>query len=375
MADEAKRGARKRPSVGCGSIVAGLAACVLLEAWLSEHDIRSPSLPWLFVLVLAVLGLPFLVHEAGHVIAGLLVGFRCHVVSVPPLRIYRSATGWRIGIARNLRVAYAMCFPADGRNLRKRLLLYIAAGPVISLLSGVAAFLCAAHSRGLVPEWFRSALLAYSGLAMFMGIRNFLPVASRLLVSDGIRMRILWRDCPAAERSCSLFLLFGATMRGVRPKDLDPELMRIASSIPDESLEDLSAASHCYNCAVDSGRIEEAAAILTGIVERRRQLPDERRPIWLCEAAWFEAAFRKDAAAARKWMEHPENRPSRASAGARLKAQAASAALEGRFEDAEKLAQQALRELDRNPDLGVAKSIRETLARVTARPPAPETPS
>jgi hypothetical protein len=51
---------------------------------------------------------------------------------------------------------------------------------------------------------------------------------------------------------------------------------------------------------------------------------------------------------------------------------AAIAALEGRFEEAEKLARQALRELDRSPDLGVAKSIRETLVRVTARPPGGE---
>ena len=164
-------------------------------------------------------------------------------------------------------------------------------------------------------------------------------------------------------------------MRGVRPKDLDPEPMRIASSIPDGSIEDLSAASYQYSWAVDSGRIEEAAALLPGLVEGRRQLPDERRPIWLCEVAWFEAAFRKDAAAARKWMEHPENRLSRASAGARLKAQAAIAALEGRFDEAEKLARLALRELDRSPDLGVAKSIRETLARVTAGPPDPGTPA
>jgi hypothetical protein len=210
---------------------------------------------------------------------------------------------------------------------------------------------------------------------MFMGIRGFLPIAGSLFLSDGVRMRMLWRDTPAAARSCSLFSLAGATMRGVRPKDLDPELMRIASSIPDGSLDDLSAASHCYNCAVDSGRIGEASALLQGIVERRQQLQGPSLPGWLCEAAWFEAAFRQDAAAARKWMEHPENRLSRASAGARLKAQAAIAALEGRFDEAQKLAQQALRELDRGPDLGIVKSIRETLARVTARPPDPEAPA
>ncbi len=375
MSSEQKQGAETRSSVGCGSIVAGLAACVLLDAWLSEHDIQSPSLPWLFVLVLAVFRLPSLAHEAGHVIAGLLVGFRCHEVSVPPLRAYRSAAGWRIGVAHFMRGAYAKCYPTGGRNLRKRLLLHVVGGPIISLLSGVAAVVCAAHSRGLVPEWFRSALLAYSLLAMFMGIRGFLPIAGSLFLSDGVRMRLLWRDTPAAARSCSLFLLAGATMRGVRPKDLDPELMRVASSIPDGSLDDLSAAGYRYSWAVDSGRIEEAAAILTRIVERRQQLHGPSQPGWLCEAAWFEAAFRKDAAAARKWMENPENRVSRASAGARLKAQAAIAALEGRFEEAQKLARQVLRELDRSPNLGVAKSIRETLARVTARPMDPEAPA
>lgn len=259
-----------------------------------------------------------------------------------------------------------------GRNLRKRLLLYIGAGPLTSLLSGVAAAVCAAYSQGLAPVWFRCALVAYSGFSMFMGILSSLPVAGGSWLSDGVRMRMLWRDTPAAARSCCLFLLIGATMRGMRPKDLDPELMRVASSISDGSIEDLSAASHRYNWAVDSGRIEEARALLAWILERRQHLPEPSRPVWLCEAAWFEAAFRQDAAAARTWMEHPENRISRASAGARLKAQAAIAALEGRFEEAQELARQALRELERSPNIGIVDSNREALARVTARPRHPE---
>jgi hypothetical protein len=371
VADEPKQGAKKLSSVGCGSVLAVMAASVAFGLWLSLSGIHLPSPLRLFVLMLAAFTLALPVHEAGHVIAGLLVGFRCYEASVPPLRIYRSAGGWRIGVAHTMRGAYAACYFAGGRNLRKRLLLYSAGGCLISLLSGMAAGVCAALSKGLAPEWFRCALIVYAGVSMLMGILASLPVAGGSWPSDGVRMRLLWRDGPAAARSCSLDSLTGATMRGVRPKDLDPELLRIASSLPDGSIEDLSAARHCYNCAVDSGRIEEAGELLAEIVEGRQQLPDERRPVWLCEAAWFEAAFRQDAAAARKWMEHPENRVSRASAGARLKAQAAIAALEGRFGEAEKLAQQALRELDRGPDLGMVRSIRETLVRVTARPPDP----
>jgi hypothetical protein len=222
---------------------------------------------------------------------------------------------------------------------------------------------------GTLPlDWLGCAVLFFSLFSLYAGIAVFLPIQGKYLPNDGVRIRMLLRAGPEADRWCGLALLSAASAQGARPRELDPDLILRVTSISDESIDALYAARFHYNWALDSGHTAEAAEVLCRIVENRKQLAEPLRPVWLCEAAWFEAVIRKDSAAAQKWMDNPENRKTRFSAASRWKAQAAIAALEGRFEEAESAAREALKELDRSPDLGVVKAIRETLARITARP-------
>jgi hypothetical protein len=309
-----------------------------------------------------------LVHEAGHVVAGALAGFRCVQVSILFLSFTRGIAGWTLEISREpLESASAVCYPTHGRDLRRRLLIMVAGGPLVSLLSGTVAVLWLTRTATFPLGWLGCAILFFALFSLFIGTAGFLSIKGKHLPSDGARIRMLLRAGPEADRWCGLALLGAASAQGARPRELDPELILRVTSVSDESLDALSAVRFHYNWALDSGRTAEAAEVLCRIVENRQKWPEPLRPVWLCEAAWFEAAFRKDVAAAQKWRDHPENRKTRLSAGARWKAEAAIAALEGRFEEADSAAREALKELDRSPDLGVVKAIRESLARITTR--------
>jgi hypothetical protein len=244
-----------------------------------------------------------------------------------------------------------------------------AGGPLASLLAGTAAALWAWRIERASSQWLFWLVFLFSVLSLAAGLVGLLPLRGKHFPSDGLRIRMLLRSGPQAERWSNLALLAGASMEGTRPRDLDPELIRQVTTIQDESPDAFAATAFAYNWAVDSGRLDEAAGLLRRTLEERQRRPEPARAVWLCEAAWFEAVFRQDLCGAKHWMEHPENRESRFSAGARWKAQAAIAALEGRFDEAESAARNALKELEHSPDQGVVKAIRETLARITARPP------
>lgn len=369
MTDQPKDQPLKRKTGSWKGELLGVLLGLVLGMLLIKFRDLLPLVPFVLACVWACWILGALVHEAGHVVAGALAGFRCVQVSIWRLSISRGFAGWTFEVSREqLASAFAACYPTHGRDLRRRLLVMVAGGPLVSLLSGMGAVLWLTRTATLPLDWLGCAVLFFSLFSLYAGIAVFLPIKGKYLPTDGTRIRMLWRDGPEADRWCGLSLLGAASIQGARPRELDPELIFRVTNVSDESLDALHAADFHYNWALDSGRTAEAAEILCRIVENRQQWPEPLRPLWLCEAAWFEAVFRKDLAAAQQWMDHPENRKNRLSAGARWKAQAAIAALEGRFEEAESAAREALKELDRSYDVGVVTALRESLARITTRP-------
>jgi hypothetical protein len=121
-----------------------------------------------------------------------------------------------------------------------------------------------------------------------------------------------------------------------------------------------------FNWLLDRGVIEEASEVLAKIVQL--ELPDTYRAAWWLEAAWFEARFRNDAIAARRWMEAV---PSRYKTGVErcsvYKAEAAVALLEERWDDFATALGRALHTCDKIADLGIANATREDLHKLEAK--------
>ncbi len=325
-----------------------------------------PELSLGFVLRLAIAFLLSVgVHEAGHVIGGALAGFRILAVAIKPVRVYRSDMGWRLGWMRRTNlIGFYVPDPVSADNLEKRMYFMVAAGPATSALASVACVISA--NLADFPPWMISQLNLLALWSLFFAAVSLLPSRKRggqIGMSDGQRLRILLRGGEDAVRFCSLALLGAASMGGVRPRDWNPKLIERLGSLGDESHDGISAQSYRYTWLLDTGQTEQASEALSWIMART--LPEEVRPIFWLEAGWFQAKFRNDPVAARRWMESVQRRRNTPEEECSYwKFEATLALVEKRWADADEAARKGLRQCPRLANAGVAAAIRGEFERV-----------
>lgn len=299
-------------------------------------------------------------HEAGHAIVAVQQGFRLLTYAIWPLAFERRAGSWRVRWIGRVRAAgFVAADPVSGENLRRRLMLLVAGGPMASALTAVVAALLALLLRASWPHWAVNELelLAFwSGTSLLTGL---IPFSSRFATNDGARLWMLWKGNEAADRFGCMLLLSSASRSGVRPRELNGEIIARLPGPADGSIDWITASLFRYNWFVDTDRLPEAHAALISILER--DLPPAAREILLLQAASFEARFHHDLEAAQRWMKAAKI-SGRRDDGYRttlLRAQAGIAFLEGKFDEAEKLAHESLRHCARLDDRGAMIVIRE----------------
>lgn len=147
-----------------------------------------------------VLGI--LVHELGHVAGGKLAGFRFLLLLVGPFKLQRTPEGLRLGLnfSASLAGGLACLLPEDDRNLTRRMAVFIAGGPVASLLLGLVAGLGGWAWYGtftpLAPPSY-GALLGSLGLVITGAISlalfavSALPATASGFATDGRRLVML----------------------------------------------------------------------------------------------------------------------------------------------------------------------------------------
>jgi Zn-dependent protease len=257
-----------------------------------------------FVLVayLPCLALAVIAHEIGHLMAGWMVGFRFSSITIGPIAL-------RVEYGR-LRVGFRRVLPAGGyagmhidriRQLRRRLLRFIAGGPLANLLTAVLAASRLAYSpprsialaASIELFWMMSALLA---------IINLLPLGIGMLYTDGARMLMLRSSLPKARRWISLTAIGNQGQNGIRSKFWKRTWVNAAARVGDKSIDDFAANWVAYAAANDRKDAPIAAAHLERCLDLANLLGPSLRDLVALEAAVFSAWFREDAATAQKWF-------------------------------------------------------------------------
>lgn len=237
----------------------------------------------------AWIGAVFL-HEAGHLIAGILAGETITGFAVWPLALNRTAAGWRISFGPPGFGGYvrAHCHAEDSR--RRRILL-ISGGPAASL---TACCVCFAIARGgghpllMCLGGISGALLAFSFASGRPG--GPLPDFDQLstLIENGADARFLM----AVDRMIS------ESAMGMRPRDWP--------DAPGEAPRDVRPAIASawwmlrYDRAVDCGEFDEAETALVNALRGTRN--PRSQSMLRFSACWFVAYIRRDRESAEKWF-------------------------------------------------------------------------
>lgn len=302
----------------------------------------SLSLPWLIVIGVVGMFLVLLAHELGHVIGGRLVGFQFRLLIVGPLKIDRVEERFRIGFNRSLALAggLAASTPVDDRNLARRMLIYTAGGPAMSLVFGATALLLQMFADGTLA--FGLNLMGLTSLAI--ALVTLIPMRSDGFASDGARILMLLRGGPAAERWCAAAALAN-DLFGRRPRDLSPELIERSLALTDGSADYLGSVFLAYSWALDRGDLATAGAYLDIMTANLDSFNSALRPSVLIEAAYFTAMHRADAVTARALL--TKARGGLVEGHTRARAEAAVLLAEGRPAEAHTVAANGLARLRR----------------------------
>ncbi|MBC8163730.1 MAG: hypothetical protein H7Z42_21185 [Roseiflexaceae bacterium] len=336
---------------------------IRLERSLGRAIFETNPLALLVILIGSWL-LAILVHELGHLIAGMLGGMRPLLLVVGPLRVQREGDRLRVGFNRSLALAggIAACAPPDDRNLRRRMAWMIAGGPVASLLLALAG-------AGLVALQNNSTLDAIGLVLAFMSglicAVTLLPLRSGGFNSDGARLLMLARGGPTVDRYLANLALVASSLGGVRPRDWNPSLVEHAQAVPDDTIDHRSAQLMAYSHTLDQGDIQQAGTLLDDILANLDDWPAPFRPSVLLEAAYYAARHRQQPLQARQQLDQATS-GTLVAPSTRLSAEATVLLAEGRAAEAAAKAEAGIRALNRAIDAGSALVERERLEAVIA---------
>jgi len=266
------------------------------------------------------------VHETGHLIAGLCVGFHLDHMRV----------GWflfrppfRVSLQRNRLFgvpAHVSMIPPNTGNLRFKLFVFAIAGPLTNLVSGGLAL-------GLQSATQKRMFGFYALISLILGVANLAPFTSRKgAASDGKRAWILLADREQGNRWVAITQLSTAIVAGLPPEQSDTQLVKQATSLVNDAPDTVAAYQLAYLIASHARRDEEAARYLeTSLAHFKFASPVTREALPF-QAAIFQARKRKNVALAQAWLNQA---PAKTMVpGMRLQAEAAIREAENRVPEA-----------------------------------------
>lgn len=260
----------------------------LFPGWTSSKFLSAG-----LVIVLAKLATT-VIHEGGHLLAGLCLGFRfssMHIGRIQidrPFRIsrYRGPGGWFSGAVNLL--------PSKTGKLSLRALAMVFAGPAATLLSAYVMFLLP-YSKGFTSKIFIFFLV-------LSGVLSLIPARGRVSHSDGARILMLLQNRERGERWLALLKLIGEMAEGVPFESLSPDFLAKAVAIQDNSPDTVAGHYFAYCAAWWQHKDAEAARLLETCLQYSGYTTPMVREGLICDASIFQARRRKRVDLAEQWL-------------------------------------------------------------------------
>lgn len=288
---------------------------------------RTP-LPVIGLVVFLGLWTVLLVHELGHLLAGLAQGNRFMLFAAGPLVVRRIDGAVRVQFNRTAAlwggVAATIPEVVPGPALRANLTRVVMWGPIASLLLTLS---CAA----LLPLGERTVrlYLVLTALASFgIFLATTVPSRTGRFYTDGARLRMLREGGKAADRWCYSSALASLASTGVPASEWDRALLERAAQLADHSLDGTLLHLMLYSHATEVGDDARAAVHMAEVRAARETLSPTLQSYVTLESAYWAAVGERDALRARAELQAATTSPFE-SPIARLRAEGAVRVAEG----------------------------------------------
>lgn len=270
-----------------------------------------PKLPLLAVpgAIIAAAFLTTIVHELGHAAGSSIAGFQLANLTIGPFWLSRNLSGWHWKFIPNLgwTGALAAARPLSDRNLYSNVFLFLAAGPIATLLLGstsLVLFLSAKYAPwAVLADGF--GILAVVALIDFVSEMSL--VRKGHIFTDGARLMQLWSGGRDRQRLVATYALGLCETTATRPSDWLPEWLDEPTSDANSPLY-FAGCYYSYIYELDRKNWITAGHWLDELLGSNiGNSSPARRWKAAVEGAYFEALFRDDAVRARQWLSAPRD--------------------------------------------------------------------
>jgi len=291
-----------------------------------------------------------LVHELGHVAAGLSVGFELRMLVVGPLRLIRESRRWKLRFIPShifLAGGLTSMAPKTAERLVERYLRLVLGGPVASVILLMASVILTVMFPG------SAAVRVVLIVNLLVAIAPCVPFTVLSQPSDAKLLLLLSRKGPAAERLTAMLYLLALDSQQIAPGEWPRELVEKITVPMEDKYGLASAATIWYADALTSGDVERIAEALERALSVTPYFgPDIQRSFYV-SASCFQGIYRQHLPLAELWLESARQVKYTASQKDwDSKALGAIALVKGDHARAHELLTRYLTDLDRRPPSG-----------------------
>jgi hypothetical protein len=269
--------------------------------WLEDNLPRPFANDWVYVRVLLngfvalfAMVLAIAIHECGHLLAGLAVGFQFKYLCVGRLQIDRSFKISRNQPSEDRGFGTTVFAAKEMRNQPLRVAFMTLAGPLANFIFGFALMMVP-FPKSLIMGWFVL-------VSLFLGIENLIPFQCWGVASDGMHLfRLLWSRAKH-ERRLALVQILEDWRVGMEAASISPGLLAAVTAVRDKSLDTFLAHWIAFAAAYDRHKDHEAAQLLEICLRYSDHASLSLREGVIANAGIFQADRRKRVDLAKQWL-------------------------------------------------------------------------
>jgi hypothetical protein len=339
----------RRRSVAISSLIllaVCIGLCVLLEPKCYAAVAAQPSnlvpLPFLIFVAYEIL---VILHHLARILVAELVGLKLLVFACGPfaIRRIRNRTRFTWNNRETMITGTTVFAPKALDGLRWRCAWLIASGPVSMILVGfIFLFIVRVidPARASIDTLFLAAI-AFMGIAG--GVRLLLPLAQVRSASYGVLLWDTFRGRPTSEVLFLITALIYDGQQGIRPRDWSSHMMALALQLTEKSdfAERVTVCLLAFYKTADQHEMHLAEHHLDEAVAKANPKSETLFAWVILEQAFYEAWFKRDESSARTVFERVHDW-SRVPHHAWLRVSAAMALVEGKPEECQRQAREAL---------------------------------
>jgi hypothetical protein len=354
------------------SIAIMLGSLYAARWWGEKHGLpRHSAINGLVLIVLCEWIMAFF-HEMGHAIAGRMAGMRLASFGVGPFVARKRGGRWKFGFTPEYLLGLggsAATVPLHLQDLRRRMAVEIAGGPIASFLTAIFAMAVLSMMPGSswVMWWKIPAVV--TALSAGAVVLNLIPFRSAGGYSDGAVLVQLLFGGPFADKREAAKMVGTTTVTSTRPRDLDPAAMSRAAAASTGGRETVTFQMLRLICAFDRGDLALARTCLDSVLEIFPSAEKLNDPAQSAEISFYIAYLDGHARLAGQWLRDTETLAAKKKCKLADKfdywvSVAAVRLAEGLDGYAEEAWQRAKELADRRPRFGLYEYERDQLAAV-----------